>query len=66
LTDLYLLSENQLFISDYNAHNHSYRYLDLPAIVQESPEITYFEFSREASLKCIVGDKFKNQRSYYK
>lgn len=66
LTDLYLLSENQLFISDYNAHNHSYRYLDLPAIVQESPEITYFEFSREASLKCIVGDKFKNKRSYYK
>jgi hypothetical protein len=66
LTDLYLLSENQLFISDYNAHNHSYRYLDIPAIVQESPEITYFDFSREASLKCIVGDKFKNKRSFYK
>jgi hypothetical protein len=66
LTDLYLLSENQLFISDYNAHNPSYRYLDTPAIVQESPEIIYYDFSREAGLKCIVGDKFKNQRSYYK
>jgi hypothetical protein len=66
LTDLYLLSENQLFISDYNAHNPSYRYLDTPAIVQESPEIVYYDFSREAGLKCIVGDKFKNQRSYYK
>jgi len=66
ITDLYLLSENNLFVSDYNAHNHSYRYLDLPVIVQESPEITYFELSREASVKCIVGDKTKDQRSYFK
>lgn len=66
ITDLYLLSENNLFVSDYNAHNHSYRYLDLPVIVQESPEITYFELSREASVKCVVGDKVKNQRSYFK
>ena len=66
ITDLYLLSENNLFISDYNAHNHSYRYLDLPVIVQESPEITYFELSREASVKCVVGDKTKDQRSYFR
>lgn len=65
LTELYLISENQLFISDYNAHNHSYRYLDLPVIVQESPELTYYDFSRKASLKCKVGDKFKNQRTHY-
>lgn len=65
LTDLLLLSENELFISDYNKHNHSYRYLDLPAIVENSPEITYYPTSREASLKCVVGDKFKNKRSYY-
>ena len=66
LTDLYLLSENQLFISDYNAHNHSYRYQDIPVIVENSPEITYFELSRAAALKCVVGDKFKNKRSFYK
>jgi surface protein len=65
LTDLYLLSENELFISDYNAHNHSYRYQDLPAVVEESPEITYFDFARSASLKCIVGDKKKDKRSFY-
>lgn len=65
LTELYLISENELFISDYNAHNHSYRYLDLPVIVQESPELTYYDFSRKASLKCKVGDKFKNQRTHY-
>jgi|GEM_PF-2868471 len=65
ITDLYLLSENELYISDYNAHNHSYRYNDLPVILEETAEITYFEFSRQASLKCIVSDKFKNQRSFY-
>ena len=65
LTDLYLLSENELYISDYNAHNHSYKYLDLPAIVEESPEIVYFDFSREAGVKCKLSDKFKNKRTYY-
>jgi hypothetical protein len=65
LTDLYLLSENEMYISDYNAHNHSYRYNDLPVILEESAEITYFDFSRSASLKCIVSDKFKNKRSFY-
>ena len=66
LVELYLLSENELFISDYNAHNHSYRYLDLPVIVQESPKIDYTDkFSRKAVLTCTVGDKFKNKRTYY-
>ncbi len=66
LTDLYLLSENELFISDYNAHNHSYKINDLPVIVEESPEINYFDYARDASLTCKVGDKFKNKRTYYK
>lgn len=66
LTDLYLLSENELYLSDYNAHNPSYKYQDVAAIVQESPEIVYFDFSREVGLKCVVGDKFKDKRSYYR
>lgn len=66
LTDLYLLSENELYLSDYNAHNPSYKYQDVPAIVDESPEIEYFDFSREVGLKCVVSDKFKNKRSYYR
>lgn len=65
LVDRLLLSENELFISDYNAHNHSYRYEDLPVIVEESPEVEYFEFSRKAELTCKVSDKFKNKRTYY-
>jgi hypothetical protein len=67
LTDLLLLSENELFISDYNAHNHSYKILDIPVIVEESPEIDYLDkYQRRAILKCVVGDKFKNKRTYFK
>lgn len=65
LIDLYFLSENNLFISDYNAHNHDYCINDLPVIVSQSPELTYYDFSRKASLKCVVEDKFKNKRTYY-
>jgi hypothetical protein len=65
MIDLYLLSENQLFISDYNAHNHSYRYFDVPVIVAESPSIEYKDYSRKATLTCKVSDKFKTNRTYY-
>jgi hypothetical protein len=65
LVDLFLLSENEMWISDYNAHNHSYKYLDVPVIVEESPKIEYKELSRLAVLSCIVSDKFKNARTFY-
>jgi hypothetical protein len=66
LSDLYLLSENEMFISDYNAHNHSYKYLDLPVIVEESPEIDYLDIlQRKAKLTCVVGDRRKNKRTFY-
>ena len=66
LTDLVLLSENELYISDYNSFNHSHKILDLPVIVQDSPEIDYLEaYQRKAVLTCIVGDKNKNKRTYY-
>ncbi len=66
LVDLYLLSENELFISDYNAFNHDYCIKDKPVIVKESPEIQYFEYARDAVVTCKVEDKFKNKRSYFK
>ncbi len=66
LTDLYLLSENELFISDYNQFNHSHSILDLPVIVQESPEIDYLaQYQRKAVLTCVVGDKEQNKRTFY-
>lgn len=66
LTDLYLLSENECFISDYNEFNNDYEIKDIPVIVQESPEIDYLEkYQRKAVLSCIVADKYKNKRTYY-
>lgn len=66
LTDLYLLSENELFISDYNAHNHSYRIQDIPVILEESPEIDYLDiWQRRAKLTAKVGLKSKNRRTFY-
>jgi len=66
LVELYLLSENELFISDYNAHNHSYKILDLAQVVENSPEIDYLErFQRKAVLTCQVGDRKKDKRTYY-
>lgn len=66
LIDLYLLHENQLFISDYNYHNHSYQYKDLPVILDESAEVTYYQWSRKASVEAKVIDKIQNNMNYYK
>tara|TARA_R110001632_G_scaffold76073_1_gene172717 strand:- start:14386 stop:15252 length:867 start_codon:yes stop_codon:yes gene_type:complete len=66
LTDLYLLSENELFISDYNQFNHTHSILDIPVIVKESPEIDYLvNYQRKAVLTCEVGDKIVNKRTHY-
>ena len=65
LIDLYLLSETDLYISDHNFFNHIQTYKDFNVIVNESPEVDYKEFSNLASIKCIVGDKIRNKRSYY-
>lgn len=63
LLDLHLLSENNLLVSDFNAYNHTYKYLSFPVIVEESPNVTYK--TRKATITCKVGDKFKNSRSKY-
>jgi hypothetical protein len=65
LTDLYLLSENEIYLSDFNALNPTYNYLDIPVVVSESPEIEYFQASRKSTLSVKFNDKIKNTRSYY-
>ena len=65
-TELYLLSENELFIADFNAHNHTYKINDVPVVVEESPEMDYLDrYQRQAVLTCQVGDRRKNKRTYY-
>lgn len=66
LTDLYLLSENELYISDYNVFNNSHSILDIPVTVAESPEFDYLvEYQRGAVLTCSVSDRTNNKRTYY-
>jgi hypothetical protein len=65
IIDLFLLSENEMFVSDYNAHNFSYNYLDKPVIVFESAKIEYKQLSRLAVLTCIVSDKIQNERTFF-
>lgn len=66
LIDLYLLSETDLFLTDHNDFNHVQIYKDFNLVVQESPEVDYKNLSNLASIKCILADKTKNRRSYYK
>lgn len=65
IVDLFLLSENELFITDYNSFNHSYRYLDTAVILKETAQFTYNDLSRLASVRALVSDKFRNQRTFY-
>jgi len=65
---LYLLSANELFLSDHNAHSNSYEILDTPAsmLEGESPEREKPEqYSRKVVLTCKVGDRNTNKRTFY-
>ena len=65
-TDLYLLSANEIFLSDYNAHTSTYRIKDIEATVEESPEKTKSaDTTRYQSLSCVLSDRVKDVRSMY-
>ena len=65
IIDLHLLSENEVFVSDYNFKNPVKYYLDYPCIVSESAEIEYVDGVDKPSFKCTFSDKIKNSRSFY-
>jgi len=65
-TELYLLSANEIFLSDYNAHTSTYRIRDIEATVEESPEKTKSgDTTRFQSLSCVLSDRVKDVRSMY-
>lgn len=65
IVDLYLLSEIELFASDYNDFNHSYEYLDFPVILKETDSLEYKEYNRLANISAVFQDKKSNQRTFY-
>jgi len=65
-TDLYLLSANEMFISDYNAHTSSYRIKDIPVTIKDTPERSSAdEFTRLETITCTVTNRIANERTYY-
>jgi len=65
-TDLYLLSANEMFISDYNAHTSSYRINDVAVTIKDSPEKALPDkYSRFEVLTCIVTKRVADDRTYY-
>ena len=68
LEELFLLSSNEMFISDYNAHTNSYEILDteVTMLEDESPEREPSDrFTRQEVLTCVVGNRFRNERTHY-
>lgn len=63
---LYLLSANEMFIADYNAHTSSYRINDIAVTIGESPERELPDkYSRFETLSCIVTKRVADQRTFY-
>lgn len=65
LINVHLLAENQIWVSDYNSFNHSWFLKDKELIVNNSPEIEYFEYSRLAKISCEFTDKTRNNLAKY-
>ena len=65
LVNLHLLSEDEIYLSDFNGYNPALYYLDYPLIVSESAEIEYSEGAKKVSLKCTFTDKKENNKTHY-
>jgi hypothetical protein len=64
LMDFYLLNEDSCLMSDYNAQNHSYQYLDFPVVLDEM-DAEYYDQSRLAKVTAKFGDRTKRSKSQY-
>lgn len=67
LIDDHLLHANDIWISDHNATNHSWKYKDLPVILKKetTPSLEYPDGSRYASVKATFEEKVLTQESQY-
>jgi hypothetical protein len=65
IIDLHILSENDMYISDYNDFNHSWSLLDVPVILKDTPQLDYKKYSKLASVKGMFEDKEKYSYSKY-
>lgn len=64
IMDFYLLNEDSCLMSDYNAQNHSYQYLDFPVVLSEM-DAEYFENSRMAKVVAKFNKRVEKSKSQY-
>lgn len=67
ILDLYFIGAETMYLTDHNRTSHDYLLFDIPVVLKdgESPEVTYFEFNREATIKQIFVLKQLKERAYF-
>jgi hypothetical protein len=63
LLDVHLLGANEIWISDHNKQNHTYKYLDWPVVLEESPDTE--EVERLCKITAKFGDRKKDKIARY-
>ena len=58
----FIIKGNDLFCSDYNKVNHSYRYEVVPVELDNIDSIKYHQFDRNINFNLTFTDRFKNKR----
>jgi hypothetical protein len=58
----FVLFGNELFISDYNANNHSYRYELMPVKLEGNKGTEFFVTDRGVNVNLTFSDRVENNR----
>lgn len=56
----FVLLADDLKATDYNANNHDYNIIELPVVLSESSDPSYYVRTRKAKLNLTFADKIKN------
>lgn len=62
---MHLLAENACWITDHNADNYSYKYLDYPVIVKEGFDPTWIDGTRQVKGIAKFEDKQKRAKTHF-
>jgi len=58
----FIVLGNELFISDYNKNNHSYKFNVLPVELSNNEGNKYYVYKRGVEVNLLFTDRFKNNR----
>jgi len=64
ILDFHLVGENEIYITDNDAMNHSYRYRDYPVILSDTPEMEHTS-GRPSQIVATFEDKQLNEYTSY-